>query len=257
MLLTLLALATPLPAMALNSDGSEPVSATPAPAALSVSTALDSCGIVDTQVVCKLNVSFNTIAGASSYTATVTRADGSVVDYGSVGAGGASLWVPYVGAGGYSVRISAYGTPPGETTEGGASDEQGNLITSEATEAKPSKDGEAGNADVSANPGARGGDSTTEEATPTDDPGADPGTATQTDTCETDPGMVAPPEPPPPLPPAPPQDSDPENPDEDGDGVPDADEQRAYDEALAAQQAAAMAAEAQLPESIQCSTQGG
>ena len=135
MLLTLLALAAPLPAMALNSDGSEPVTATPAPAALSVSTSLDSCGIVNAQVVCKLNVSFNPIDGADTYSATVTRADGSVVDYGGVGIGGASLWVPYVGPGGYSVRISAYGTPEG--TDRGGRRRQGRATTTSATCSTP------------------------------------------------------------------------------------------------------------------------
>jgi hypothetical protein len=103
-----LALAVPLPAYALSS-GDAPESA---PAALSVSVLLDRCGLLETEIVCKLDVSYGEIAGATSYTASVTRADGSVVDYGEVGGGDTSLWVPYVGAGTYSVEIAAYGDPP-------------------------------------------------------------------------------------------------------------------------------------------------
>src|SRR5215208_6001877 len=110
-LLTLLALAAPLPAFAISDQAFEPVTADPGPAAISVSTSLDSCGVLDDGVVCKLDVSFNSIPNADSYTATVTRADGSVIDYGGVGAGGTSLWIPYVGAGNYSVKITAYGEP--------------------------------------------------------------------------------------------------------------------------------------------------
>jgi hypothetical protein len=101
-----LALAVPLPAFALTSGD-----AAPAPAALSVSVSLDQCGLIETEVVCKLDASYGEIPGATSYTASVTRADGSVVDYGVVGGGATSLWVPYVGAGTYSVRIAAYGDP--------------------------------------------------------------------------------------------------------------------------------------------------
>ena len=35
-----------------------------------------------------------------------------MVDFGDVGAGAASFWVPYVGNGTYTVSVSAYGTPP-------------------------------------------------------------------------------------------------------------------------------------------------
>ncbi len=253
MLLTLLALAAPLPAMALNSDGSEPPAAVSAPAALSVSTALDNCGLVETQVVCKLNVSFEEIEGADSYSATVTRADGSVVDYGTVGDGGAALWVPYVGAGSYSVRISAFGPPPADGD--GKKDEEddpGNLITSETAEAKP--DQRPGNATIEVSPGQRGeprGGNASQNA----DAGADPSAAepAQPEPCESKPPMPADPLPePPPLPEEPPEDLDPENPDEDADGVPDADEQAAYDAALAEHQAAALAAQGELPESIDC-----
>lgn len=117
--LTLAALAAPLPAFALSGeDGSGQVEA--GPAALSVSTSLGSCGVIGDGLACQLNVSFNTLPNATSYTATVTSADGSVIDYGSVAPAGTSIWAPYVGAGNYSVRITAYGTPidPTEDSDG-------------------------------------------------------------------------------------------------------------------------------------------
>ena len=106
-----LALAFPLPALALSADGTEP-----SPAGLSVGVSLDRCGLIETEVVCKLDVAYDEIPDATSYTASVTRPDGSVVDYGEVEGGGTSLWVPYVGSGTYSVEIAAYGYPerPGQ-----------------------------------------------------------------------------------------------------------------------------------------------
>ena len=82
LLLTLLALAAPLPAFAISDQALKPVSAEPGPAALSVSASLDSCGVLSNEVVCKIDVSFNPLANADSYSASVTRADGSVIDYG-------------------------------------------------------------------------------------------------------------------------------------------------------------------------------
>ena len=96
-LLTLLALAAPLPAFAISDQALEPVSADPGPAALSVSASLDSCGVMSNEIVCKLDVSFNPLPNADSYTATITRADGSVTDYGDVGPGGASRLGPLRG----------------------------------------------------------------------------------------------------------------------------------------------------------------
>lgn len=106
-----LALAVPLPALALSGDdggsGTEQVS-------ISVSASLDGCGTAADTIVCKIDASWSDVPGAERYTASVTRADGSVVDFGEVGAGGSSFWVPYVGNGSYTVTVSAYGTPPGE-----------------------------------------------------------------------------------------------------------------------------------------------
>lgn len=107
-LYVLLALAVPTGAFALtgDDDGAQAES-------LSVSASLDSCGIAADSIVCKIDASWNEVPGATRYTASVARADGSVVDYGDVGAGSASFWVPYTGNGTYTVTVSAYGTPPG------------------------------------------------------------------------------------------------------------------------------------------------
>jgi hypothetical protein len=109
----------PIPAFALSGeDGAGQVDA--GPAALSVSSSLGSCGVVDTGVACQINISFNSLPNATSYTATITSPDGSVTDLGGVGPGGSSAWVPYVGAGTYAVQVTAYGTPldPSEDSDG-------------------------------------------------------------------------------------------------------------------------------------------
>ena len=96
----------PLPALALTGGGS-------AEASLSVSASLDGCGTSSAAIVCRIDATWNEIPGAERYTASVTRADGSVVDFGDVGSGGSSFTVPYAGNGTYTVTVSAYGTPPG------------------------------------------------------------------------------------------------------------------------------------------------
>src|SRR5215210_1416626 len=108
-LYALLALAVPLPALALAGGGDS------GPAKLSVSASIDSCGTADATIVCKIDASWNAVPGADRYTASVTRADGSVVDFGDVAGAGSSFWVPYAGNGTYTVNVSAYGAPPGET----------------------------------------------------------------------------------------------------------------------------------------------
>jgi collagen type VII alpha len=62
--------------------------------------------------VCRFAVSYNEVAGATSYTASVTAPTGAVSDYGAVSAGGTTLWAPYAGNGTYTVQIQAWGTPP-------------------------------------------------------------------------------------------------------------------------------------------------
>ena len=103
-----LALCVPLPAFALDGHA-EPAAAEPA--ALSVSVELDRCGVAGARVLCKLDVAYGQIPGATRYTASVSRPDGSVADHGVVEPGGTSLWVAYAGDGEYSVEISVYGRP--------------------------------------------------------------------------------------------------------------------------------------------------
>jgi hypothetical protein len=257
-LLALLALALPLPAFALTGVLD---TTTTGPASISVSTSLDSCGVLDDGIVCTLDVSFSTVADADSYTATVTRADGSVIDYGAIGAGGSSLYVPYVGAGTYSVKVTAYGAP--ETTDD--SDGLGDVVATgtshtEGTgndaqpQSQPAEDPQldtqatgrgddgraAGNADGapqtqvgSSDPGATADEGTTDEVTPTPEP-----------TCTT----PVEPAPAPPTPPVePPADNDPANPDEDADGIPDDQERVVYQQQLDEYRAALAAQEAAPP----------
>ena len=144
--LAALALSLPLPAYALTQGE------TGGPASLSVSVALDSCGVSGSRVLCKLGVSFETIPGATSYTASVTSPDGSVTDLGSVPAGGTSVYVPYVGNGTYSVRVSAYGSPdePGAEPELLESDTSGEAESSTESEREEAPRIEHGRAEAEA-----------------------------------------------------------------------------------------------------------
>jgi hypothetical protein len=99
-----LALAIPVPAMALTSGGGE--------SALSVEASLARCGVTGPQIVCEIETSFGSVEGAEYYTASVSGPDGGVTDFGRIGGadgGGTSLWVPYVGNGTYSVTVTAWG----------------------------------------------------------------------------------------------------------------------------------------------------
>lgn len=230
-LLALLAVAVPLPALA-ASEGS----LTSSPASLSVSTSLGSCGLTGSEIACSLNVSYNSLPGATSYSATVTRADGSVVDYGEVGAGGTTLWVPYVGSGTYSVRITAYGEP--EQPEGEKPVISTEISGAEAdAEGGPSKpeDDEEPSVEVDAEPGGALPEPSIESDGAVE---AEPECAPATP----EPAPVEPAPAPAPLPEQPPADLDPENVDEDGDGIADEQERLDYDAAVAAQQAAEAAA---------------
>lgn len=257
MLLTLLALAAPLPAFAISDQALQPVSVAPSPAALVVSTSLDSCGVLENQIVCKLDVSFNPLPNADSYSATVSSADGSVVDYGGVGAGGTSLWVPYVGAGTYSVKITAYGQP---VTSTDSADGTGDVIATAVS--RSSSGGRGGKPRLAPR---RADEATAAAATEVSGrtPGgseenADPDGAASTGVesspaapdpaCTTTPTTPAPPTPPE----EPPADTDPENPDEDGDGISDEQERATYEQDLAAYQAALDAYNAQQPPAPAC-----
>jgi len=240
-LLALLALATPLPAFALEQGALESAPA-PGPAGIQVSASLDSCGVLDDGVVCKIDVSFNSVPDADTYSATVTRADGSVIDYGSVGAGGASVWVPYVGSGNYSVRITAYAAPDPPA----GPDDQGEVIatgytrsTDDADEPEDREPRDAPTDEVEAE--ATGRD--TETYVNPDPDGAATSEVEPAAAAPAPPPTCTPPDPPaPPTPPVePPPDLDPENLDEDADGIPDDQERITYEQQLAEYQAAVAA----------------
>jgi hypothetical protein len=256
--LALLALAAPLPAFGISDQALEPVTAEPSPAALSVSASLDSCGVLEDGVVCKLDVSYNAIEDAASYSATVTSADGSVADYGSVPAGGTSLWIQYVGSGTYTVRVTAYGEP--EQSDSGADDEKGEVIA--VGESRPDGNGdprvapkgddrEKPEGTLEASAGGRGDlDARNADGEPASEAASAPSssststttttestTTTSTTTTSTTPAC----EPLEPLPPEPPQDLDPNVSDEDQDGIDDQQERAEYEAAVAEHEAAAAA----------------
>ena len=240
-----LALAVPLPAFAVTERAIEAVSSSPA--ALSVSTSLGSCGTLDSQIVCELNVSFEALPEASSYSASVTRADGSVVDYGAVSPGGNSLYVDYVGSGSYSVRVTAYGEPE-------APDKPKQVISTEVARAEPERSGGSDSQDEEAleteaaprGEGAAGDGPGKAELAPTE---VTPSCAETPEPAAPDPATPPPTEPPPtePLPTEPPPtDTDPHDPDEDQDGIPDEQERVEYDAAVAQQESAIAQQEAEL-----------
>jgi hypothetical protein len=241
-LLTLLALAASTPALATSDNGTEPTSADRGPAALEVSTSLDSCGTLESKTICKLDVSYNTLPEATTYSASVTHADGSVVDYGTVAAGGTSLWVPYVGPGTYSVRVTAFGDPP--RPKGGKP-----VLSTESSRAKsvakPRK--KKNRAKVKARGATARVEAESRGGAPETDTGKVKAAAQAAPNCAAAaPAPIAPE----PLPEPPPEDLDPANPDEDADGIPDEQERREYDAAVAERRAAE--AVAQTPESIDC-----
>lgn len=104
--LAMLALLIPLRASAGDGSGS-----------LAVSASLAGCGLAGGAIVCEIEAGFNSISGADSYTASVTLADASVRSFGTVSPGGASLYVPYVGAGIYRVEITAWAVDDEGDTE--------------------------------------------------------------------------------------------------------------------------------------------
>jgi hypothetical protein len=84
---------------------------------LAVDASLGGCGGSGGEILCEIQVAFGGVEGATHYTASVTRADGTVQNAGTVGTGGGggstSIQVPYVGAGTYSVIVSAWGPEQG------------------------------------------------------------------------------------------------------------------------------------------------
>jgi hypothetical protein len=222
-----LALAVPLPALALTGQGgpAEPAGET----SLSVSASLDTCGTAADTIVCKIDATWNEVAGADRYTATVTRADGSVVDFGDVGAGGSSFWVPYVGNGTYTVTVSAYGTPPGEENA---------RVVARASAKAGSKAGPGPGAPAPDAPGPAGGDVAAGDASEAPAPGP-------TEPEPEEPTCEVPSEPP--APEEPPATEDPVAPGDGVDGEPSA---------LSAEAESALSDSAELPESVACPDAG-
>lgn len=189
-LLALLALLVPLPAFALN-DGP---SGDGAPAAIEVSASLGDCGLADTQIVCQINASWNAVEDADYYSVSVTRADGSVVDYGQSSGTGTSVWVPYVGPGTYSIEVAAWGTPAEESKphvivrdEAFSTGRMSRpAMSAEAAPAAPGGDHGQGSPDdqpAAEEPGSEGpGNEPAPE--PACDPDGDPGTGTESDEAE-------------------------------------------------------------------------
>lgn len=102
----LAALVVPLQAGALGGSGG----------GLAVSASLNGCGVAETGISCRVDVSWSGVEGAERYSATATLADGSVIDLGHLGSGegggSASVWLPYAGDGEYSVTVTAWGSDP-------------------------------------------------------------------------------------------------------------------------------------------------
>ena len=229
-LLTMLALLVPLPAFALTEDGG------PAgPVEIAVSASLGGCGLAETQIVCQIDASWSAVEDADYYTLSVTRADGSVVDYGQSAGTGTSLWVPYVGSGTYSVEVVAWGTPAEEETahvlaRDRASSETANARPAMATADDPSP-GEGGH--QQAGPGT---DPVTDEASGDGAGGPEPAPA-----CE-EPAPAPEPEPEPIEPP--------EAPADDGEDEAGAVAPETVDVSAATQ--AELETEAELPDSVTC-----
>jgi hypothetical protein len=207
--LAALALCVPIPAFALSGD--DPAAETAG--TLGVSASLDSCGIAGSSVVCKIDASWSSVEGATSYSASVTSPDGSVVDYGDAGGSGTSFWVPYVGPGTYTVNVSAFGDPPGE--------DERELLTEESAGAGESENplrDPAESLEAQVGTGADG-DGAPDAQEPADgEPVEEPGP------CESEPA----------------EEPDPLAFDEDGDGW------------LSEEERAKFEAEAQLPEDVSC-----
>jgi len=144
LLFAALALAVPLPALALEGGSGG--------ASLGVQASFNGCGVAGGSIMCRINAGFSPLSDADYYTASVTAADGSVTDFGVVaesGGGSAELTVPYSGNGGYTVTVTAWGYDeqgkPGvvgsdEADAGGKAKQEGGL---EAVE-QPPQGGETG-----------------------------------------------------------------------------------------------------------------
>jgi hypothetical protein len=233
-LLAMLALLVPLPAFALN-GGSTAGSSGPAEIAVSVSRG--DCGLAETQIVCELSATWSAVEDADYYTISVTRADGSVVDYGQSTSTGTSLWVPYVGAGTYSVQIDAWGTPEDDSKPAEVIARDRAMSTTAGGEREPAM---AEGAGPESGEGAHDGAGEQPVAPEAEAPGAgeEPGTPHTDPVCEE----------PEPEPEPEPGTETPTGEEADGDG----EELEPETAAVSAETEAALAAEAELPESVSC-----
>lgn len=167
-LLAVLALVVPFQAIAGGGAGG---------GGLTASASLGYCGVSETGISCRIDVSWSGVADAERYTATATLADGSVQDLGTVGigpgGGSTSVWVPYVGDGTYSIAVTAWGSDEG----GDRKLEEGSVEVEAPKAAKPKPDE---NQDTEAPPDdAQEGDGTDqppadEGPTPEPDPAPEP-----------------------------------------------------------------------------------
>lgn len=235
-LLAMLALLVPLPAFALNGDSTAGSGA--GPAEIAVSVARGDCGLAETQIVCELDASWSAVEDADYYTVSVIRADGSVVDYGQSTGTGTSLWVPYVGAGTYSVQIDAWGTPEDDSEPAEVIARDRAMSTTGGEDQEP---GMGGGTDGLAQ-GEGGHDGAGEQPVAPDaetpDGGEEPAPPHTDPACE-EPEPEPVPEPGTEAPAG----------DEDGE---DGDEVEPETAAVSAETQAALEAEAELPESVSC-----
>jgi hypothetical protein len=223
-----LALAAPVPAFALGLGGSASAGS------LDAHASLDSCGIFEQQIVCKIDVGFNQVAGADRYTASVAAPNGSVADYGAVGPGGGSLWVPYAGDGTYTVTVDAWGQPQTEN-------KPAHLVAADAAKAS----GDAGSVRQTA---GQGGDQGTFDAAPADSSaqGEESGqTPSGPDQGTTPPTTTTPCEPPPPAPAPAPSDAGTDPSSSSASGSPDSNAAT-----LGGSDAAVLQSDGQVPQSV-------
>lgn len=192
LLLVALALCAPVPAFAVGLATDDAGAG-----ALDAQASLDSCGLFENQIVCKIDATYNEVAGATSYTASVSGPDGAVSDYGSVGAGGTSLWVPYAGNGVYTVEIDAWGTPPSK-------DSKPRLVASDKADTGHNADrgttGQEGRTGATGATGTTGATGVTGVTGVTGATGATGTTGVTGATGATGPGGTPPPCDPPPMP---------------------------------------------------------
>ncbi|MGI8633420.1 MAG: hypothetical protein ACR2NA_12870 [Solirubrobacterales bacterium] len=124
------ALAVPLPAFAGGGAGG-----------LGASAILNGCSAGNAGIDCSVNVSYNRLADADSYTARVVKPDGSVQEFGTIGSSGAgpgaaTLSFAYSGRGTYRIIVSAWSTTS-ETPE---------IVEEDDADAKPTPAGTDGKA---------------------------------------------------------------------------------------------------------------